>query len=260
MDGRFEGKVAVVSGSTHDPSIGRAIARRLGREGASVVINGPEADVLADAERALRAEGLTVASCCGRLGEPGAAAALVDTAISAFGRLDLVVNTVGGAPYAGPPFETTRDDLVGTLELNTWPALELLEEALRAGLGDGGVVLFVSSASVNKTTPRMAAYAASKAALNALIRTLARELARRGIRLNGVAPALTRTTATRDLWEADGGVAVGRNAVLGRLTEADDVAGAAAFLLSDDARAVTGVVINVDGGNHLDSGGWSPNA
>jgi enoyl-[acyl-carrier-protein] reductase (NADH) len=60
------------------------------------------------------------------------------------------------------------------------------------------------------------------------------------------------------MWEGDDGRVAGAHAVLGRLTEADDIAAAAAFLLSDDARQITGIVLDVDGGNHLSSGGWTP--
>jgi 3-oxoacyl-[acyl-carrier protein] reductase len=104
----------------------------------------------------------------------------------------------------------------------------------------------------------MAAYAAAKAALNALTRTLANELGRLGVRVNAVSPGLTKTHATRDIWEADEGQAAGRNLLLGRLTEAEDIAAAVAFLLSEEARSITGVLLDVDAGNHVDTGSWSP--
>jgi NAD(P)-dependent dehydrogenase (short-subunit alcohol dehydrogenase family) len=104
----------------------------------------------------------------------------------------------------------------------------------------------------------MAAYAAAKAALNALTRTLANDLGRRGIRVNAVSPGLTKTMATNSMWESDGGDQAGGHLLLGRLTEADDIGAAVAFLLSDDARSVTGVLIDVDAGNHVSSGSWSP--
>ena len=103
----------------------------------------------------------------------------------------------------------------------------------------------------------MVAYAAAKAALNAMTRTVAADLAGQGIRLNAVSPGLVRTTATRPMWEADGGVQAGSNLPLGRLTEADDVAAAVCFLLSEEARQITGITLDVDGGNHL-SRGWTP--
>jgi 7-alpha-hydroxysteroid dehydrogenase len=227
-----------------------------------VVINGRDEAIVADAEASMRAEGLAVASVPGTMGDPGVAAAMVHAAHGHFGRLDLLVNTVGGTRYNGPPLEMSRANLLDTVELNAWTSLELLQEAMRAGLADdgGGSVVFISSGTVNKTTASMASYAAGKSALNALTRTLAKEVGPLGVRLNGVAPGLTKTSATRGMWEADDGASAGSNLLLGRLTEADDIAAAAVFLLSPEAKAITGVVIDVDGGNHLQSGGWSPMA
>jgi NAD(P)-dependent dehydrogenase (short-subunit alcohol dehydrogenase family) len=103
----------------------------------------------------------------------------------------------------------------------------------------------------------MVAYASAKAALNAMTRTIAADLAGRGVRVNAVSPGLVRTTATRPIWEADGGSTAGSALPLGRLTEADDVAAAVCFLLSDEARQITGITLDVDGGNHLGRG-WTP--
>ena len=257
--GRFAGKVAIVTGASTDPGIGTATARRLASEGASVVINARGEERLASTERTLRAEGLEVLACAGSASEPGVAALLVETAIESFGRIDLLVNTVGGVPFVGSALDLSEDDLLATFRLNTWPALSLIQEAMARGLADdGGSVVNISSGSPLKTTPSMAAYAAAKSALNALTRTLANDLGRRGVRVNAVSPGLTRTEATRDIWEADGGDAAGRNMLLGRLTEAEDIAAAVAFLLSDEAASITGVILDVDGGNHVDTGSWSP--
>jgi 3-oxoacyl-[acyl-carrier protein] reductase len=256
---RFSGKVAVVTGSSAAPSIGRSTARRLAREGASVVINGRSRDRLRATEKELRGEGLDVVAVEGAAEDDDVAARLVDAALDGFGRIDLLANTVGGAGYSGPWETLDRDRLLETVSLNTWPTLALIQEAVRRGLGDGGgAVVNISSGSPNKTTPAMLAYAAAKAAVNTMTRTLARDLGPRHIRVNAVAPGLTRTTATRGMWEADQGAAAGGNVVLGRLTDAEDIAAAAMFLLSEEASAITGVIIDVDGGNHLLSGGWSP--
>jgi NAD(P)-dependent dehydrogenase (short-subunit alcohol dehydrogenase family) len=151
-----------------------------------------------------------------------------------------------------------RETLLSTIGLNTWTALVLIQAAMRRGLAEnGGAVVNISSGTVKKTTPMMIAYSAAKSSLNAMTRTLARDLGPQGVRVNGVAPGLTRSTATKSMWEADGGQAAGANLPLRRLTDADDIANAAVFLLSDQARQITGVVIDVDGGNHL-MGGWSP--
>ena len=258
---RFEGKVAIVTGSSHDPTIGRSTATRLAREGASVVINGRSDEPLRATERDLRAAGFDVTAVGGSMEDEETSARLADAAVERYGRLDAVVNTVGGTRYQGSPRDIDRAAYLETVELNTWPSIALVQQALRAGLADGGgAVVNVSSGTVNKTTPSMIAYAAAKAALNAVTRTLARDLGPLGVRVNAVAPGLTKTSATRAMWEADDGAAAGSNLVLGRLTTADDIANACVFLLSDEAAAITGVVTDVDGGNHLQSGGWTPMA
>ena len=257
--GRFGGKVAIVTGSSRDPSIGRSTATRLAWEGASVIINGRAEDDLRAAEDELRDAGLAVSAVAGSLQDEATPGRLVDAAVDRYGRLDAVVNTVGGTRYQGSPREIDRTAYLKTVELNTWATIALVQEALRGGLADGGgAVVNVSSGTVNKTTPSMIAYAAAKAALNAVTRTLARDLGPLGVRVNAVAPGLTKTSGTRSMWEADDGAAAARNLVLGRLTTADDIASACAFLLSDEAASITGVVIDVDAGNHLQGGGWTP--
>ncbi len=256
---RFVGKVAIVTGASTDPGIGTAAARRLAMEGASVVINARSKSRLRATERTLQNEGLDVVACMGAAEDESISALLVDTAIERFGRIDLLVNAVGGAPFVGSALTLTRQDLMATMALNTWPTLSLIREAMARGLADeNGAIVNISSGSPKKTTPSMAAYAAAKAALNALTRTLANELGRLGVRVNAVSPGLTKTHATRDIWEADEGQAAGRNLLLGRLTEAEDIAAAVAFLLSEEARSITGVLLDVDAGNHVDTGSWSP--
>jgi NAD(P)-dependent dehydrogenase (short-subunit alcohol dehydrogenase family) len=257
--GRFGGKVAIVTGASLDPSIGRATAERLAREGASVVINGRNEGPLRETERALQETGLAVTCVVGSAGEKETAKRLVAAARGEYGRLDFVVNTVGGNRFLGSPREMNKEDLLGTIELNTWGAVALVQEAIEGGLAeDGGAVVNISSGTVYKTTPKMIAYAAAKSALNAITRTLARDLAPLGIRVNAVAPGLTRTAGTREIWEPDDGEAAARNLLLGRLTEAEDIANACVFLLSEDARQITGQIIDVDAGNHLMGGGWTP--
>jgi NAD(P)-dependent dehydrogenase (short-subunit alcohol dehydrogenase family) len=256
---RFEGKVGVVTGASTDPGIGRSTARRLGLEGASVIINARSEDRLRATEQQLCDEGIAVVAVPGAADDDETPVRLVDAALEHFGRIDLLVNTVGGATYQGSALAIDRASLLDTLALNTWPTLALIQEAVRRGLADGGgAIVNVSSGSPKKTTPSMAAYAAGKAALNALTRTLANDLGPRGIRVNAVSPGLTMTSATRPMWDADGGSAAGERLLLGRLTEADDIAAAAAFLLAEEARSITGVLLDVDAGNHVSSGSWSP--
>ena len=255
---RFSGQVAIVTGSTADPSIGRACAVRLARDGASVVINGRDPARVAAAEAELQAQGHQIVGVVGSMEHEDRRWTRRRNAVEAFGRLDLLVSTLGGAPYPRLFDAITEDQLLETVRLNTWPGLALIRRALAGGLADqGGSVVLLSSGSPRKTTSAMVAYAAAKAALNAMTRTVAADLASRGVRVNAVAPGLVRTTATEPVWAADGGAAAGAALPTGRLTEADDVAAAVCFLLSEDARQITGVTLDVDGGNHL-SRGWTP--
>jgi NAD(P)-dependent dehydrogenase (short-subunit alcohol dehydrogenase family) len=255
---RFSGRVAIVTGSTADPSIGRSCALRLAREGASVVVNGRNADRVAATEAAFRAEGLSAVGVPGSMDSETAVAVLTDRALEAFGRIDLLVSTVGGAPHPLSFDAISEEQLLETFRLNTWPTLALIRAGLARGLDtNGGSVVTISSGSPRKTTSSMVSYAAAKAALNAMTRTVAADLAGQGVRLNAVSPGLVRTTATRPIWKTDHGAAAASALPLGRLTEAEDIAAAVCFLLSDDARQITGITLDVDGGNHLSSG-WTP--
>ena len=258
--GRFEGRVALVTGASYDPSIGRATATALAREGARVVINGRKAEPLAEAESVLRDEGLAVRALRGDAEDEGFCAELAAFAQDTFGGVDLVVPTVGGIRALAPPRTIDREALRDTLELNTWGPLALTQAALAHGLSEGGAVVFVSSGTVYKTTPIMLAYAAAKSALNAMTRTIARDLAELGVRVNAVAPGFTKTLGTEDLWGEDDGAGAAASLPVGRLTEAVDIAHAILFLLSDEARQITGQILDVDGGNHLMGGGATPMA
>src|SRR5579871_1051157 len=98
---RFAGQVAIVTGSTADPSIGRSCAFRLAREGASVVVNGRDAERVASTEAALRSDGFAAIGVVGSMDSETAVALLTERAVEAFGRIDLVVSTIGGAPHPG---------------------------------------------------------------------------------------------------------------------------------------------------------------
>ena len=206
----------------------------------------------------MRAEGFEAVGVAGSMDTEAAVAMITDRAVDAFGRIDLIVSTVGGAPFPLSFDAISEEQLLETFRLNTWPTVALIRAALDRGLVDNaGSVVTISSGSPRKTTSTMVAYAAAKAALNAMTRTIAADLAGRGVRVNAVSPGLVRTTATRSIWKSDAGAAAGGHLPLGRLTEAEDVAAAVCFLLSDDARQITGITLDVDGGNHLSSG-WTP--
>jgi NAD(P)-dependent dehydrogenase (short-subunit alcohol dehydrogenase family) len=256
---RFTDRVVIVTGSSAH-GIGFASARRIGQEGGRVVVNGRHQDRVDVAVKELRDEGIDAVGVSGDLEDPSTSTALVDAALERFGRLDGLVNTIGGAGSSPAPLlSLTRDTYLSTVATNTWGMLALVQEAVpRAMAQQGGAIVNISSTTVNKTSPRMGAYAAGKSALNALTRTLARDLSSSGIRVNAIAPSVTRSEGNRRIWADDDGATAGKEYPLGRIGNPEDQAAAVAFLLSDDAAWITGVVIDVDGGNHLLGGGWTP--
>lgn len=257
MTARFEGRVAIVTGASADPSIGRETARRLASEGASVVLNARREKELAEAVTELRERGHQALAVPGSALDAGVPGQLVDAAFGTFGRLDLVVNTVGGTTDRTHILEAGLPGILDTVALNVGPTLAVIQEAVRRGLPPGSSIVNVTSPSPIKGTPNRVAYAAAKAALDAMTNTLAAVLARDGIRVNSVRPGLTRTTYTEAFWASDGGEEAAGRHPLGQLTEASHIAAAIAFLLSPDAAAITGVVLDVDMGDHLGSQ-WSP--
>ena len=146
-----------------------------------MVINGRDHERVAATEAALQAQGLAVVGVAGSMDTEAAVATLTDRAVNEFGRIDLLVSTLGGAPYPFSFDAITEAQLLETFRLNTWPAVALIRAAVERGLGqdDEGAVVTISSGSPHKTTSAMVSYASSKAALNAMTRTIAADLAGR---------------------------------------------------------------------------------
>jgi len=241
---RFDGRLALVTAASR--GIGYAIAERLVSEGARVVITARHEDALADAARRLGEAATFVA---GRADDPEHRAE-VFARIRELGGLDLLVNNVGINPVYGPALEIDPTAARKILEVNVVGALEWTRDAVAAGLGErGGAVVNIASTAGQLASPGIAFYGISKAAVISLTTQLAVELAPR-IRVNAVAPSIIKTDFAKALYEGRE-AEVASQFPLGRLGVAEDVAGPAAFLLSDDAAWVTGRTIVIDGGGSL---------
>jgi 3-oxoacyl-[acyl-carrier protein] reductase len=241
--GELDGKVAIVTGSTR--GLGRAIATRFGREGASVVIHGRSPEACAEVAASIPG----AVGHSGDIGAPGFADQLVAAAVTAFGRLDIVVNNAGAAI---DNFITgvTDERWDASLATNLSGPFAMLRAATRVMKeGGGGVVLNVISWAGERGNVGQVAYSASKAGLHAVTLSAAKELGKFGIRVNSLSPAVA-TDMTEVMDARLQKIAASRKPI--RITgTADDVAEGALFLCSDRARFVTGDTLHVDGGLHL---------
>lgn len=231
--------------------IGLAIATELARRGAAVVITGRKPEALDAAVEQIGAEvaGATVSACPGNTSDPAHRAAAVAAAVSQGGGIHILVNNTGINPTFGPLVDADLDAVRKIFDTNVVAALGFVQQAHRAGMATtGGAVLNIASVAGLRSTGVIGAYGASKAALIRLTAELAWELGPAGIRVNALAPAIVRTKFSDALIAGDNEAKAVRGYPLGRLGEPEDIARAAAFLVSDQASWITGETLRVDGG------------
>ncbi len=275
MSGRATGIACLVTGST---GIGAAVAEQLVAEGASVLVASRTPDHARALAERLAAGGGRTAWTAVDLSEEAGAAAAVGAVVEAFGRLDGVFSVAGGSGRRfgdGPVDRLTVDAFDRTIALNLRSQVLVAGAAVRRMLaqdprptgargsavgGSGargsatrGSIVLVSSVLASHPVPELFgthAYAAAKGGIEALGRAMAATYARDGIRVNVVAPGLTETPmATRAAADpATTAFAAVKQPLVGGFVGPEDVAGAGLFLLSDEAAAITGQVLAVDGG------------
>jgi NAD(P)-dependent dehydrogenase (short-subunit alcohol dehydrogenase family) len=233
----LSGRVAVVTGGAR--GIGRGIAEALVAAGATVVTCGrSEADPV---------PGATHEQCDVR--DPDAVAALVDGIVERHGRLDVLVNNAGGAPYALAADASPRfHDKVLGLNLHAPLLVAQAANAVMQRQDTGGSIVNISSVSALRPSPGTAAYGAAKAGVDSLTRSLAVEWAPK-VRINAVDVGLCRTEHTDDHYGGDERVAaIERTIPLGRMAEPAEVGQVVAFLASDLASYVSGAQVACHGG------------
>ena len=242
----LKGKVAVVTGGTR--GIGYAIVKKFLENGASVVLWGSRQETVDRALERLRQDNpdWQVTGMAPDLGSYEEVARALDSVKKKYGKIDIMVNNAGiSARDSSCDYNPEDFDRIMDLNVNSVFRCSKAAAAIMREHG-GGVILNTSSMVSFYGQPAGSGYPASKFALNGLTKSLARELGRDHIRVNAVAPGVTRT----DMMEAVPQEVIEpivRTIPLGRLGEAEDIANAFLFLASDMASYITGAIIPVDG-------------
>lgn len=245
----LKGKIAVVTGGSR--GIGRAICRRLAAQGATVIVNYVSNPAAAEETAAgISAEGGLAELSRFNVAEAGEVEAAFREILEKHGRVDILVNNAG----------VTRDGLLIKMKDEQWDAVLatnlkgvfLCTRAVTRAMMKQrwGRIISITSVIGFAGNAGQANYAAAKAGIIGFTKSAAKELASRNITVNGVAPGYIVTDMTRDLSEEITSTIKGE-IPMGVLGEAEDIAGAVAYLASDDARYVTGQCIHVNGGMYM---------
>lgn len=256
MDSGLVGHAVLITGA--GSGIGRATALEVAARGGSVLGLDRSADGLAETRTLVEAAGGRFEAGAGDVTDEDAVAAAVAHAIGAFSRLDGVVTCAGiFDPDDLQPIETVMlDTFLHTVRVNLAGTFLAIKHSIRHlsrddGEHTGSIVTIASTAAI-RGHGYGSGYTASKGGVAALTRLVAAQCGPKGIRANCICPGGVNTPMAGDTWKSDDAIRRAKRTVpLGQVAEAEDIASVAGFLLSDDARHVTGQVFAVDGGTTI---------
>ena len=237
------GKVVIVTGAAQ--GIGRAIAERFAAEGARVVVNDVNQPGVEAAVQGIAAEGGTAIALVADVADKGQVDKLFDTTLEQFGPVDVLVNN---ASIVKPMLHFLEADEAWwrrIIDVNLTGTFLCSHRAAHIMAQQGsGVIINMSSGGATRAHRGFTSYDAAKGGIEALTRAMALDLAPYGIRVNALVPGIIDTSAMDDTRRQMNGV----NIPLGRVGEAEELAGPAVFLATEDARYITGHCLRVDGG------------
>jgi 3-oxoacyl-[acyl-carrier protein] reductase len=246
--GKLTGKVAVVTGASK--GIGAGIAKALGHEGASVVVNYASDKAGADKVAAeINSNGGKAVTVRGSVAKQSDIDNLFTETKKHFGKVDVLVNNAG--VYSFAPLEAiTEEEINRIYSTNVTGLLLTTKAAVALFPKEGGSVINIGSIVSEVTSPNTAIYTGTKGAVDAITRVLAKELGPKNIRVNSVNPGFTVTEGTQaaGVPDSDYGRELVSQTPLGRIGRPDDIADVVTFIASDDARWVTGSLLQAGGG------------
>jgi len=249
--GKLKGKVAIVTGG--DSGIGRATSIAFAKEGANLVIAYlDEHRDAQETQRLVEAEGRECVLLAGDVGDAGFCGKIVDTAISSFGRLDVLVNNAGQQYPQQSIEDISEQQLLQTFRTNLFSMFHMVKAAL-PHLKSGARIVNTASVTAYRGSAHLLDYSSSKGAIVAFTRSLSQQLAKRGILVNAVAPGPIWTPLIPATFSEEGVAAFGEKVPLGRPGQPDEIAPSYVFLASGDSSYMSGQVLHPNGGEVLNT-------